>query len=118
MNNTTRSLAVQPSTVVQKSLIHAKSNSSQAWGIGVVHFLFLVHDDLPHADIWHQFFANAPVGSWQVLVHCKDPAGCRRNGVFSKSPGFKEVPTTPTWYCHDLVTAMVKLASEALKLNA
>jgi len=38
--------------------------------------------------------------------------------VFSANPGFQQVPTTPTWYCHDLVTAMVSLASGALGLNA
>lgn len=114
----TKSLVVQPKTPVQQSLLHASNSSSQAWGAGVVHFLFLVNDNIPHGEIWRQFFSNAPAGSWKVLVHCKDSAGCQRNGVFTTNPGFIQVPTTPTWYCHDLVTAMVSLARGALGLNA
>lgn len=105
-------------TVRKAPVVHTGNTSAAAWGAGVVHFLFLVNDDLPHADIWRAFFANAPSGSWKVLIHCKDSAGCARNAVFSKSPGFAQVPTTPTWYCHDLVTAMASLASTALTFNA
>jgi len=32
--------------------------------------------------------------------------------------GFTQVATTPTWYCHDLVTAMAHLLTGALELNA
>lgn len=113
-----KSVAMDPSVAIPKSLVHSGNSSSQAWGTGVVHFLFLVNDNIPHADIWRSFFKNAIPGSWKVLVHCKDSAGCKKNGVFSNNPGFIQVDTTPTWYCHDLVTAMVKLAAAALRLNA
>lgn len=98
-----------------------RNTSSQAYspyGSGVVHFLFMVNDDLPHADIWREFFKTAAPGSWRAFVHCKDSDGCVRNGVFSNNPGLSQVPTTPTWYCHDLVTAMKQLLSFALGSNA
>lgn len=96
----------------------ARNSSSQSFGAGVVHFLFMVNDDIPHADIWREFFTSAPAGAWKVFVHCKDPEACKRNGVFANNHGFQQVPTTPTWYCHDLVTAMSKLVSAALATNA
>lgn len=98
--------------------LHGKSNVSGAWGAGVVYFLFMVHDKIEHADIWQSFFKNAPHGSWKVLVHCKDSAGCRKNGVFTNNIGYVQVPTTPTWYCHDLVTAMAQLLIGALSMHA
>lgn len=114
----------QTSEAVNNSIISlsAKSSTNQSanetWGSGVVHFLFLLGNSLPHADIWRQFFTNAPQGSWKALVHCKDPNGCSANGVFYDNPGFMQVPTTPTWYCHDLVTAMRSLLDSALRLQA
>lgn len=116
-----KTLAAPASVVVENKslLLHAAgANGTNAWGSGVVHFLFLVNDRLPHSNIWREFFHDAPQGSWRVLVHCQDLAGCIRNGVFTDNPGFAQVATTPTWYCHDLVTAMAKLLSEALALNA
>lgn len=111
----------QPVVAAQKksTLVHtaAKNTTAGLFGVGVVHFLFLVNDNIPHADIWRQFFSTAPHLSWRALVHCKDPAGCVRNGVFANNPGFIQVTTVPTWYCHDLVTAMATLTSEALKLS-
>lgn len=79
----------------------------------IVHFLFLVDDSLPHWELWEKFFADAPAGSWRALVHCKEPGGCREQGL-QRLPGFTIVPTTPTWYCHDLVTAMAQLLKSAL----
>jgi hypothetical protein len=77
-------------------------------GKPVVFFLFLLLDDLPHSDLWQRWLADAPREEWRALVHCKDAAACRRKGIFSL-PGFEEVKTVDTWYCHDLVTAMVQL---------
>lgn len=79
----------------------------------VVHFLFLIDDSLPHLELWEKFFADAPAGSWRAWVHCKEPAGCRDQGLH-RLPGFAMTPTTPTWYCHDLVTAMAQLLRSAL----
>jgi hypothetical protein len=92
---------------------HAKQNTSWQQG-GVIYFLFLVNDNLPHVALWKKFFASAPVNTWKALVHCKDPAGCTRNGLFSNAEFF-QVDTVPTWYCHDLVTAMAHLAKIALQ---
>lgn len=95
----------------------ADNSTAHNTGAGVVYFLFLIKDSLPHASLWQSFFAGAPVGSYQVLVHCSDANGCARKGV-NQMPNFKIIPTTPTWYCHDLVTAMAHLLSAALSLNA
>lgn len=116
-------VALQPETSLQNNMtsLHADfvgNSSDMKWGAGVVHFLFLVTDNIPHSDIWRQFFGNAPQGSWRVFVHCKDIEGCQRNRVFTDNPGFMPVPTTPTWYCHDLVTAMASLLTGALQANA
>lgn len=80
---------------------------------GIVHFLFMVNGDLPHAKLWQKWLTNAAPGSWRAFVHCKDPAACNRT-VLPSLPGFEMVETTPTWYCHDLVTAMTRLLSTAL----
>lgn len=102
------------------SLSNSSSNQSAglAWGSGVVHFLFLINEGIPHAEHWREFLAHAPPGSWKALVHCKDPDACVSNGVFYDNPGFLQVATTPTWYCHDLVTAMRSLLDSALRLHA
>jgi hypothetical protein len=93
------------------------SQSVHKWGAGVVHFLFLVNDRIPHSEIWRAFLSGAPPGSWKAAVHCKDHEGCVSNGVF-QLPGFDPVPTTGTWYCHDLVTAMKQLLVGALAYDA
>lgn len=112
------SLAFQPAGIAQKKMPFLHARNSGAFGAGVVHFLFLLNNDLPHAAHWRKFFSNAPQGSWKVLVHCQDPAGCQMNGVFSNNPDYIQVATTPTWYCHDLVTAMSHLLASALELRA
>jgi hypothetical protein len=99
-------------------LLNSSHGSNASYGYGVVHFLFLIGDRLPHSDIWRGFFASAPEGSWKALVHCKDPYGCTRSGVLANNPGFQMVPTVGTWYCHDLVTAMNSLLTAALNMNA
>lgn len=110
--------AVNNSTVNLNAKSGGNQSSSEVWGSGVVHFLFLVTEAIPHADIWRQFFAHAPPGSWKAFVHCKNPDACVMNGVFSNNPGFTQVATTPTWYCHDLVTAMRSLLDNALRVHA
>lgn len=85
---------------------------------GVIHFLFLINDALPHADIWRMFFSSAPKGSYTVLAHCKDPDGCRRSGLVQSLAEARMIPTVGSWYCHDLVTAMSKLTEAALNLRA
>jgi len=134
VNAVDRSLIAQPALAVRSKIADLRNGSTQLWdpaslmrsnsssghatGGGVVHFLFLINDRLPHAEIWRKFFADAPAGSWKALIHCKDLDGCHRNGVFRDNAGSIQVDTTPTWYCHDLVTAMAKLLTDALALNA
>jgi hypothetical protein len=83
-----------------------------------LHFLFLVDNYIQHADHWREFLSLAPPGSWKAFVHCKDSWGCNNNGVFTDNPGFVQVPSTETFYCHDLVTAMRVLLDNALKSQA
>jgi len=81
----------------------------------VVNFLFLVNDGLPHADVWNSFFAEAPPHQVKSFVHCRDRQGCRSSGLLTKIPQMQLVETVPTYYCHDLVTAMVELLRSSLK---
>jgi len=81
---------------------------------GVVHFLFLVNGALPHAGIWKMFFAEAPRRSWRAYVHCKDPEACKKSGLPLELPEVKMISTVGSWYCHDLVTAMVHMLKTAL----
>eukprot|EP00928_Gymnodinium_smaydae_P010671 TRINITY_DN14022_c0_g3_i1.p1 TRINITY_DN14022_c0_g3~~TRINITY_DN14022_c0_g3_i1.p1 ORF type:complete len:314 (+),score=23.07 TRINITY_DN14022_c0_g3_i1:407-1348(+) len=57
-------------------------------------------------------------GTFTVFVHCSDSEGCLRNRVSNELPTLTQVPTTPTWYCHDLVTAMTALLRGALVANS
>lgn len=86
---------------------------------GVVNFLFLLGDQLPHQDLWRKFFAAAPTESWRGFVHCKDEKACNAQTHMGTQTidihGLTMVPTTPTWYCHDLVTAMAQLLRSALE---
>lgn len=100
------------------SKAQSQRNASQAAGPGMIHFLFMANDKLPHGDIWNTFFSRAAPNTFSAMIHCKDPEGCKRNGVFAQNPRLQMVPTTPTYYCHDLVTAMQVLLVEALKINA
>lgn len=84
---------------------------------GVVHFLFMVTDDIPHSALWAKFFADAHEGYYSAFVHCKDPDGCSRNGLLNKLPTLQQVSTVGSWYCHDLVTAMVHLLKAAVDLK-
>lgn len=110
-------LALHPSTILKNQLPALHATHGTSWGNGVVHFMFLVNDNVPHMSWWIKFFANSPPNTWKAWVHCKDIDGCARNGVFSY-PGFAQVATTPTWYCHDLVTAMSRLLERALASKA
>jgi len=83
-----------------------------------VHFMFLVNSSVQHVRLWRQFFAKAPRSSWRAWVHCTDLAACRRNGLFEELPGLVQVPTVPTAYCTDLVTAAVELLKNALAARA
>lgn len=79
--------------------------------------MFMVDDHVPHAALWSRFFAGAPADSWRALVHCQNAQSCREHGVH-ELPGFEMVATVPTWYCHDLVTAMAQLLRAALSINS
>lgn len=92
----------------------SEADAAKEWG--VVHFLFLVNDHLPHSDIWRKYFSEkyATPGTWKAWVHCQDQEACEYSGLLDM-PNFEMVETTPTWYCHDLVTAMARLLSSALE---
>merc|ERR1719313_1379766 len=83
------------------------SSDGASKGRGVVHFLFMVNNALPHASIWEMFFADAPKEEYRAFVHCQDTNGCKKSGLLKALPNLQIVKTVPSWYCHDLVTAMV-----------
>lgn len=71
-----------------------------------VYFLFMVGDDIPNAELWRTFFADGSNEEWSAYLHCK--SGCT-SSITAKLPGSHAVDMVPTYYCHDLVTAMVQL---------
>lgn len=80
----------------------------------MIHFLFLLNDKVNHEHLWWRWLYDVPVERYSAWAHCKDYNGCVRNGVGGIQK-MKFVPTTPTWYCHDLVTAMRQLLKSALE---
>lgn len=82
---------------------------------GVIHFLFLATSGIPHATEWQHFFSEGPRTNWRAYVHCKDPTACTASGLSTKLPQVEMVPTVPSWYCHDLVTAMAQLLKVAIQ---
>lgn len=84
----------------------------------VIHFLFMINNWLPHADIWEEFFSAASPGSMHSYVHCQDYKHCYDTGLFKVLPNLRPIPTQPTWYCHDLVTAMTQLLKASLSMNS
>eukprot|EP00746_Dinoflagellata_sp_MGD_P164624 gnl/MRDRNA2_/MRDRNA2_93347_c0_seq1.p1 gnl/MRDRNA2_/MRDRNA2_93347_c0~~gnl/MRDRNA2_/MRDRNA2_93347_c0_seq1.p1 ORF type:complete len:645 (+),score=121.62 gnl/MRDRNA2_/MRDRNA2_93347_c0_seq1:132-2066(+) len=99
-----------------------ESNSSWSFPIPIpmsstpsqprVYFLFMVGDDIPNAELWRAFFANAGEEEWSAYVHCK--SGCSPS-IMAKLPGAHAVDMVKTYYCHDLVTAMVQLLRFSIK---
>lgn len=79
----------------------------------VVHFLFLVNNSVQHVRLWRRFFSKAPPGTWKVWVHCNDEDACERHNVFA-GLGAEKVPSVPTRYCTDLVSAPVAMLRQAL----
>lgn len=80
---------------------------------GVLNFLFMLRDSLPHPEVWKTFFGNAPAGSWRGWAHCTQIEGCRNDKVL-ESLAVRVVPTVPSRWCDDLVTAQVSLIRQAL----
>jgi hypothetical protein len=89
------------------------SNESQPT---FMHFLFLLDDGLPHAEIWQNFFSSAPAGSYAVWAHCAKPRAClsKRSPIKSALPELKFVDTAYSKHCVDLVTPFVQLLKAAL----
>lgn len=113
-SNVTSLPAVNSSGVSQSG----QPPSSDSQMPGVVHFMFLVNDDIPHSAMWAKFFADAREGHYHAFVHCRDSNGCSEKGLLSKLPNLHQVSTVGSWYCHDLVTAMVHLLKAAIDLRA
>lgn len=86
---------------------------------GVVNFLFLVDGKVSHEDIWQSYFSQAHHGSFRIFVHCtQEQSGQCYGDVFASLPDMVQVPTVPTSYCDDLVSAMARLLESALEASA
>jgi len=82
---------------------------------GVINFLFLVGSIISHEDIWQSYFSKAHPGSFRIFVHCgEEEQGPCYGDAFAALPEVSQVPTVPTAYCDDLVTAMARLLESAL----
>jgi len=83
-----------------------------------LHFLFMATTDVPHAKEWSRFFSGAPAGSWTARLHCKNSTVCLNGDFVSSIPEVRVVPSVPTVYCTDLVSAEVQLLRDALQGDA
>mmetsp|Transcript_125718 Transcript_125718/g.367337 ORF Transcript_125718/g.367337 Transcript_125718/m.367337 type:complete len:792 (-) Transcript_125718:286-2661(-) len=83
-----------------------------------LHFLFLAMTDVMHSDEWSSFLAGAPAGSWTVWLHCKNSSACLSGDFMRRVPQARLVPSVPTAYCVDLVSAEVQLLRYALQEDA
>lgn len=82
-----------------------------------LHFLIMTLQDLPHADIWRQFFSGAPSGSYSVWVHCRLPDVCKSALADQGLGSFTVVPTVYDEGCKDL-PPMIQLVRSALAQKA
>lgn len=108
---------------VDKASSQTKKNTIETSNIlagskhhGVLHFLFLLRNQLPHPLVWTRFFEEAPAGSWKVWAHCS--LGCKQQELEKSVPDIRVVPTVPSSYCTDLVSPMAQLTMYALKERA
>mmetsp|Transcript_50166 Transcript_50166/g.139335 ORF Transcript_50166/g.139335 Transcript_50166/m.139335 type:complete len:796 (-) Transcript_50166:358-2745(-) len=83
-----------------------------------LHFLFLAMTDVPHSREWSSFLAGAPAGSWTVWLHCKNRTACSAGDFMRNVPNARLIPSVPTTYCKDLVSAEVQLLKYALRGDA
>lgn len=79
---------------------------------GILHFLFMLSNGLPHQEIWRRFFEDAPRGSYSVWAHCA--GSCNMQFLLEALPLLHVVPTVQSAYCADLVTPMTQLLKNAL----
>merc|ERR1719160_1912465 len=80
-------------------------------------FLFLVGKSLNHLPIWKEFFHGAPAEQFSSFIHFSESSSGIGPGLQAAVPGVQQVHTVPTYYCHDLVTAMVHLVKYAILAN-
>ncbi|CAE8627906.1 unnamed protein product [Polarella glacialis] len=76
-----------------------------------IYFLFLAAHRVYNFEIWKAFFATAPAEKYRAFIHCVEE-DCKQSVVGST---IQVVPTVPTVYCIDLVTAQQQLIRYALK---
>lgn len=85
---------------------------------GVLHILFLVHDALPHAQIWADWLSAAPKGMTTLWMHCVDLPACEQSNIRRVLPDINLLPETePSSHCVDLLSPAVRVLSEALKCH-
>lgn len=79
---------------------------------GVLHFLFMLTQQLPHQQIWERFFESAPRNTYSIWAHCAGE--CNEKRLLEVLPSLHIVPTVQSKYCVDLVTPMTQLLKRAL----
>lgn len=81
-------------------------------GGGRVNFLFLTLNGLDRPDLWEEFFAGAE-GRYRAFMHCKDKGSCKSKADVNKKLRIKVVDSVESYYCSNLVSAMVQLLRAA-----
>lgn len=74
-------------------------------------FLFLVEDAVMHPEYWSAFLEDADPSQWAAYIHCKSSCSPQ---TLQALPALKPVDLQQTYYCHNLVDAMVSLLKGAI----
>jgi len=86
--------------------------SSRTLRPGLLHFMFLLKDQLQHPGIWGKFWSQALPGSYMAWAHCTNHHACENDYMMSLLK-VRLVPTVFSMHGGDLVTPfahMIRLA--------
>lgn len=103
-------LATATASEAKAEAVHLAGKGNSSGSVAPrVFLLFLVNDAIGSAEHWRSFFDGTSSASWRALAHCKNPWACKSSPSFKILPEVTIVETVGSWYCHDLVSAMVQL---------
>eukprot|EP00747_Dinoflagellata_sp_TGD_P166523 gnl/TRDRNA2_/TRDRNA2_189430_c0_seq1.p1 gnl/TRDRNA2_/TRDRNA2_189430_c0~~gnl/TRDRNA2_/TRDRNA2_189430_c0_seq1.p1 ORF type:complete len:408 (-),score=60.90 gnl/TRDRNA2_/TRDRNA2_189430_c0_seq1:210-1433(-) len=94
--------------------VNVSQHGNSTYGLGPpkVYFLFLGVDKISNMRTWKAFFQSAPSDQYKALVHCVNKVSCDAAIIGST---LTTVPTTPSYYCTDLVSPMNQLLNYAVE---
>lgn len=85
---------------------------------GLVIYLFLLSDHLPHADLWRIFFASDPANGksgHRIFAHCTLREACLRNSAAFEMLHISLIPWVPSKYCYNVISVQWALLGAAMR---